>query len=217
MSSDRAAGTTRKTAAPRQRRAVETRDGLLATVESIVAKEGADAVTTTRVALESGVAVGTIYRYFEDRDAMLLAAYDATVVRVVDICHQALEALPEAVPVETAARNLLGIYLEAAESIPAHAGLLAAMRHLRPVEAGQSANEDRIVSELVAPFLARFVPAAARDGMRMHLMSLVIGTLVDLYLVTGDTEDRAMLRGELEAYVLFMVERALQAARDPAG
>lgn len=216
MRAEFVAGATQKTAEPRQRRAIETREGVLAAVERIVAGEGADAVTTTRVAAESGVAVGTIYRYFEDREAMLLAAYDATVQRVIGICHRALEELPADAHVEAAARNLLGIYLAAAEAIPSHAGLLAAMRRLRPVEAGQSANEDRVVNELVAPFLARFAPASAHDPVRMHLMSTVIGTLVDLYLVTEHADDRAMLREELEAYVVFMVERALQAERRDA-
>lgn len=207
MRADPVAGATHKIAEPRQRRAIETREGLLAAVERIIAAEGADAVTTTRVAAESGVAVGTIYRYFEDREAMLLAAYDATVVRVVGICHRALEELPGDAHIEAAARNLLDVYLSAAEAIPSHAGLLAAMRRLRPVEAGQSANEDRVVSELIAPFLARFAPASTGEPLRMHLMSTVIGTLVDLYLVTDDQDDRAMLRDELEAYVVFMVER----------
>ncbi|MCB2076512.1 MAG: TetR/AcrR family transcriptional regulator, partial [Novosphingobium sp.] len=112
---------------PRQKRSLRTRAALLSAVEDLVAAEGSDAVTTTRIAAETGVAVGTIYRYFADREALLLAAYDETVGRVVAECNKALATLPEETLAPDAARSLLRCYLEAAEAIPAHAGLLRAM------------------------------------------------------------------------------------------
>ena len=198
----------RTVAEPRQKRALETRAALLAAVERIVAAEGPEAVTTTRVAGESGTAVGTIYRYFADRDAMLLEAYDETVGRIVATCRAALETLPQELAVEEAAKQLLGVYLAAAEAIPSHSGLLAAMRRLRPVEADRPIEGDRIVTEIVAPFLARFGSGPA-DPLRFALMSALLGTMVDLYLVTPDLVGRAMLREEIEAHVVFMVRRAV--------
>jgi AcrR family transcriptional regulator len=151
--------------------------------------------------------VGTIYRYFSDRDALLLAAYDETVGRIVAECHAALDALPRDAGPEQAARALLGRYLEAAEAVPSHSGLLRAMRALRPVAADQEANEDRVSSEIFAPFLARFAPGANTSPAALRLISVVIGTLVDLYLVTENEADRSWLRGEIEAHVAFMVGR----------
>ncbi|MEX0954344.1 MAG: TetR/AcrR family transcriptional regulator [Rhizobiaceae bacterium] len=192
---------------PRQKRALETRAALLAASENLVAAQGPDAVTTTRVAAETGVSVGTIYRYFADREAMLLATYDETVSRIVARCHEALEALPADAGAPEAARVLLGRYLEAAEAIPAHSGLLRAMRTIRPVAADQEANEDRVTSEIFAPFLAGFAPGADASPAALHLMSVMIGTLVDLYLVTEGESERDWLRGEIEAHVAFMVGR----------
>lgn len=202
-----------KAARPRQRRAMETRAGLLAAVEAIVAAEGPDAVTTTRVAAETGAAVGTIYRYFSDRDAMLLAAYDATVDRLVDTCRAVLDTLPGDIGVEPAARRLLGVYIDAAEAIPAHSGLLAAMQRLRPVAVAQSIGEDRIVAELVGPFLARFAPALAAAPVQLQTLRAVLVTLVDLYLVTPDADDRAALHAEIGAHVVFMLGRLGAAGR----
>lgn len=198
-----------KGARPRQQRAIETRASLLAAVEAIVAEEGAPAVTTTRVAGDTGVAVGTIYRYFADRDAMLLAAYDETVGRLIDTCHAALENLPDDTPVEEAARHLLGVYLAAAEASPAHAGLLATMRLLRPVEIDRSATGDRVITDLVAPFFERFTPKKA-DPLRLQLMGATLGTMVDLYLVVPNAADRALLREEIEAHLIFMIERTVK-------
>jgi AcrR family transcriptional regulator len=195
------------TVVPRQKRALQTRAALLSAVERIVATEGPDAVTTTRVAAETGVAVGTIYRYFEDRDALLLAAYDETVGRIVGRCHAALEGLPADAGAQEAARALLARYLEAAEAVPAHAGLLRAMRAIRPVAADQAANDDRVITEIFAPFLSRFAPGANAPALALHLLSVTIGTLVDLYLITEGEAERHWLRREIEAHVSFMVGR----------
>lgn len=199
---------------PRRLRGLKTRASLLDAVEALVAAEGPVAVTTTRIAAETGVSVGTIYRYFTDREALLLAAYDATVNRIVARCVAVLEALPGNIQPAQAARHLLASYLNEAEAVPAHAGLLAAMRAIRPVEADQSGgNEVSITANLLAPFLEKFAPGAAVDPARLHFMNVLIGTMVDLYLVTPDPAERLGLRAEIEAHTLLALERTLIATR----
>lgn len=199
---------------PRQSRGLKTRAALLDAVEKLVAAEGPEAITTTRIAGETGVSVGTIYRYFSDREALLLAAYDATVSRIVARCAAVLEALPKDIPPAEAARCLLSCYLDEAESIPAHAGLLAAMRAIRPIEADQDGNnEASITADLLAPFLEKFAPGVVVDPARLHFMNVLIGTMVDIYLVTPDPSERLGLRAEIEAHTLLALERTLIAAR----
>ena len=194
---------------PRQKRAVKTREALLEAVERLVAAEGHAAVTTTRLAAETGISVGTIYRYFADREALLLAAYDATVARIVAVCAEELDGLPPDVPAVDAARTLLIRYLEAAEAVPAHAGLLSAMRAIRPIEADQlGENQAGILGKLIVPFLARFAAdAAAPEPGRLSFVNVLIGTMVDLYLVTSDPAVRATMLAEMEAHVALIVDR----------
>src|SRR5690606_8775571 len=111
---------------PLQARAVETRAALLRAVEEIVVESGAEAVTTTSVAERATMSVGSLYRYFKDRNALLLAAYDGTVARISTICAERLGELPPDTPAGEAAHQLLNIYLDTAETIPAHPGLLRA-------------------------------------------------------------------------------------------
>jgi AcrR family transcriptional regulator len=194
---------------PRQPRALRTRGALLAAVEQLVAMEGHAAVTTTRLAADTGVSVGTIYRYFADREALLLAAYDATVARIVETCATALDRLPANIPATEAATALLSGYLDAAKAIPAHAGLLAAMRAIRPIEADQQGeNQAGIMGELILPFLGRYLPSAeTADPVRLQFASALIGTMVDLYLVTEETSARQRIRAEIEAHLALIVER----------
>ncbi len=196
---------------PIQGRALKTRAALLRTVEEIVTAEGMAAVTTTRVAEQAGVSVGSLYRYFKDRDALVLAAYDATVARIIAICAETLAAIDENIAIEEAARRLLDTYLDAANAIPAHAGLLKAMRGIRTVEADQTgSNEVTVIGSLIAPFMEKFAPDADIDSSRLHFMNVLIGNLVDLYLITpGSSEARAGMRREIEAHVLLALERSV--------
>lgn len=198
-----------------QPRALRTRAALLAAVERIVAAEGAEAVTTTAVARETGVAVGTIYRYFADREAMLLAAYDATVTRIVATCAACLkggQAPGQTASPLQAADHLLSLYLETAEAIPAHAGLLRAMRALRPVEADQAGNNEiTIVGDLLLPFWRLYAGDATPDPARLHFLNVLLGTLVDLYLMTAEPAERRRLRIEIGAHMELALSRALAA------
>lgn len=196
-------------AVPVQNRALRTRATLLETVEEIVAAEGAAAVTTTAIAERAGVSVGTLYRYFADREALLLAAYDATVGRIVGTCAETLGNLSKDFSVDEAARRLLGTYLDAAEAIPSHAGLLQAMRAIRTIEADQSRSNDiAIIGDLFAPFLEKYAPGTLADPSRLHFMYVLVGNLIDLYLVTpGTPAARAAMRREIEAHTLLALER----------
>ena len=58
---------------PVQARSEDKLARVVRAAQAIVATEGAEAATTTRIAKDSGVAVGTIYRYFQNREGVLNA------------------------------------------------------------------------------------------------------------------------------------------------
>lgn len=196
---------------PLQARAVETRAALLRAVEEIVAESGAEAVTTTSVAERAAMSVGSLYRYFKDRNALLLAAYDDTVARISAICAERLAALPPDAPAGEAARQLLNIYLDTAETIPAHPRLLRTMRSLRTIENDQDGAKLFAVSHLIAPFLKKFSPRARPDPARLHFMNALLGNLVDLYLMSPPNRaSRSAMRKEIEAHLLLALERTIR-------
>lgn len=57
---------------PRQQRAAFTVAAIIEAARELLLKHGAEAVTTRQVAERAGVAVGTLYQYFSDRDALLM-------------------------------------------------------------------------------------------------------------------------------------------------
>ena len=193
-------------AIPSQQRAKRTIAQVLEAVETLVAAEGAAAVTTTRIAWQTGVAVGTIYRYFPDREALLLAAYDATVERIIAACAGRFAALSAEMDAPAAVAALIDAYLAAAAAIPAHQPLLREMQRLRPVAQDQARSADRVRTEILSPFLARFGYEAPDPG-RLAVLEALLSTLVDLYLITEEPEARDNIRAELEAHALLALSR----------
>ena len=71
--------------APQQPRSQAKIGQTVDAADRLLARHGAGAVTTTRVAAEAGIAVGTVYRYFPDKEAL----FDALAAR----CLTRFEAL----------------------------------------------------------------------------------------------------------------------------
>lgn len=83
--------TTRKQ--PRQKRAAFTVAAIIDAARELLLKHGADAVTTRQVAARAGVAVGTLYQYFPDRDAILMHLARQIMDEEVDLATRQLAYL----------------------------------------------------------------------------------------------------------------------------
>jgi len=62
---------------PQQARSQARISAALEAAVGLLEREGVDAVTTTRIAAEAGMAVGSVYRYFPDREAILDSIWKA--------------------------------------------------------------------------------------------------------------------------------------------
>jgi AcrR family transcriptional regulator len=59
---------------PKQARSRATWEAIVEAASQILERRGAEALSTTEVAERAGVSVGTLYQYFPDKHAILLAA-----------------------------------------------------------------------------------------------------------------------------------------------
>jgi AcrR family transcriptional regulator len=73
----------RTRAVPRQRRSSERVAKILAATRVILREQGANGVTTVAVARQARVSVGTFYRYFPSKKAVLIALYEAYLARLL--------------------------------------------------------------------------------------------------------------------------------------
>ena len=79
---------------PRQARSRATYDSILEAAVQVLARDGAAGLTTNRVAERAGVSIGTLYQYFPDKAAIVLAAAQRELARPDFLAHQ--KALVEA-------------------------------------------------------------------------------------------------------------------------
>lgn len=70
---------------PRQARSRQKLAQVLAAADRLLAADGVEALTTTRVAAEAGVSVGALYQYLPDRDAITEALADVYLARLEDL------------------------------------------------------------------------------------------------------------------------------------
>jgi len=99
---------------PRQRRALETVEAILDSVTRVLKREGAEAITTNRIAEVAGVSIGSVYQYFPDKRAILVALHERHIAEV--------DRMIESKLVENAAASLEGLVRALIEAmIDAHA------------------------------------------------------------------------------------------------
>ncbi len=71
--------------------AAERRQQIVEVTMDLVARNGVQATTTSRIAAAAGVSEATLYRHFASRTEMLLAAMDLVYERVFKVIHSADE------------------------------------------------------------------------------------------------------------------------------
>lgn len=108
---------------PVQKRSQQTIDGILDAAAQLLDRDGYHAVSTNQIAKAAHVSIGTVYRYFADKDAIVVALRART---EDDIMRRLVAALAEglALDVVAGARHVLAALVDALED---HRGVMAAV------------------------------------------------------------------------------------------
>ena len=77
---------------PQQPRSLKRVLGVLEVADRLLAAEGADALTTTRIAEAAGISVGSLYQYFPDRETIVEALAIAYWSDLLDLVEGVAEA-----------------------------------------------------------------------------------------------------------------------------
>lgn len=76
--------------APRQERARELFDAVLDAAAKEMVKSGYEHASTNRIAARAGVSIGSLYQYFEGKEAIVAALIDRHTAETKAVCHEAL-------------------------------------------------------------------------------------------------------------------------------
>jgi AcrR family transcriptional regulator len=89
-------GTLKPRKSPRQARAVATHDAIVEAAARIIAKGGLASFTTNAVAEMAGVSIGTLYQYFPNKDALMVALIERSQREQVERIKMAASAIGDA-------------------------------------------------------------------------------------------------------------------------
>jgi AcrR family transcriptional regulator len=96
---------------PVQHRSRDTVQAILDATFRVLAADG-DALTTTQVAGVAGVSIGTLYQYFPNRDALLIAAFGSHLEAAIEALEDSTgEALERGLALDAAVEHVVRAFL----------------------------------------------------------------------------------------------------------
>jgi len=98
----------------RQRRSRELVSAILEAGVQLLENEGDESLTTNRIAERAGVSIGSLYRYFPNKEAILAAIYDAKASSEIEEgrYRRFLEEDLSKIPLEQALRNVVQVAVD---------------------------------------------------------------------------------------------------------
>ncbi|MEA2339979.1 MAG: hypothetical protein QOG11_56 [Solirubrobacteraceae bacterium] len=196
---------------PQQDRSRDKMRRVLDAADRLLAHEGSDALATTRVAAAAGIAVGSLYAYFPDKDAIA----EALALRYWGEIERRIAAVVEAderEPLPDATRALLDAV---AEGFRASRGFRALwFSPLRTERLRDSTRPARItIGALVERLLAHHWPdadAAERATVARMYVLAGDGLLREAFRLDPEGDATVLLEGHrmLDAYVIARLGEA---------
>lgn len=159
---------------PQQQRSRDTVDRLLAAANEEFAIHGVGGATTTSIAERAGVSVGSLYRFFGDKEALAAALADRYLDAAVDAFGPliaAIESVDDVVP------TIRALVRTAAELQRSHAGYYRITQESAPDMADSPASGVR--STLVEYFAAELdrLGVGESPAARRRVVSMITETL----------------------------------------
>ena len=157
---------------PVQKRSQETVNRILAAAAQVLVQGGYEAMSTNNVARQAEISVGTIYRYFDDKDELLVALRDQTSADVTAALHRAAADAIGKTPIE-GARIMVETLVQGLES---HGGVAKALVNGVPLGTQSNVLPDieRQLSHVARLLLAHHRPELPDDEVEL-LTYLVMG------------------------------------------
>lgn len=215
---------------PTQARAQRTRAALLAAAEREFAQAGYAATTAKRIAARAGVATGSFYQYFRDKDVLLRELAEGR----LDALSERIRAVPWPAPARPTGAGvaLAGLEAQTRTRLEAAAGaivrlvldyhrrdkglhaVLSERRHADPeLDALSSAFERGLLAAIEAGLVAS---AGARPGADLKAIAFVLfgmveGTVHTHVLSLRTVSDKRLVE-TLAASMIALVEGMLKAS-----
>jgi AcrR family transcriptional regulator len=188
---------------PRQQRSAETVERILSAAARIFDERGYRGTTTNHVAQQAGVSIGSLYQYFPNKDALLVALAERHVDDVASRFGARLATLrQDRPPLDDTVRALLGLTVELNDTSRLHAILFSDCPRTPALVDRLGRFTDLLVSE-VAWHLERTGSGGADPELRARLVVAAADAAVhEVVLSLPPGAGRAAATDELVVLIL---------------
>jgi AcrR family transcriptional regulator len=165
------------------------RTAILDAAEELIAERGLQATALAQIAARAGVAVGTLYNYFDDRDALVRALFESRRATLKPKLRAAMVAGKD-LAFEPRLRQFMRELFEAFESHRRYLAAMFAAEHLKPQ--GTHADMKTAVDQLVAAGVEEGVIAKdAAEILAIMLRGAIRSVIVERLAAGGAFPDSA--------------------------
>lgn len=185
-------------APPKQARAREKQVAILKATESLVLSGELESISTTGIALKAGIPVGSIYRYFEDKEDILEQLYRKAYDEVEAKAADAQQRVEEGAKFADTIQPLLDNFWRTARTHPSFVPLTRwANRHfsLWDVTPGPASSLSGLIEQLFK--LTGIELPTGREAAIMRSIVTTSSVLIDQALEEDDEEAAKQLMSEL--------------------
>ncbi|MCJ7435362.1 MAG: TetR/AcrR family transcriptional regulator [Anaerolineales bacterium] len=196
---------------PKQPRGQQRVDLILNTAAVLFAEIGYENATTNAVAERAGISIGSLYRYFPDKDAILQALAERYRAEILALYDQVFTADVIYLPLPVLLDRLIDPFLEKYLLCPIYAHILLGADVSPEIAAASRELEQESIRRTAELFL-RVAPNLGEQRARLSatVVKAIIKSLVSLLAASNDPEYRRQIIIEFKRVLLAYAESTIQ-------
>ncbi|MBA54900.1 MAG: hypothetical protein CMK89_10650 [Pseudomonadales bacterium] len=190
---------------PQQKRAQEKYNAVLDACTQVLGQQDYGKITMLELSLESGVAVPTIYQYFDNKEAILLAWMDRMIDQVLATVSRLKSHMENDITLNDLVRGLLQGALSAFQTVQrAIANLLQQLPQTLSQQLLCSVEEKtlQMIKRLLPEFLPRLGDEEAAD-IQLRVLIKMIGGFLLFSVIKGEENNRLQAQGEALEHIVM--------------
>jgi AcrR family transcriptional regulator len=196
---------------PRQSRSQQTLDLILDTAAEMFVEVGYEATTTNALAEKAGISIGTLYRYFPDKDAVLKALADRYQQQSRELFKVVFVEDAKYLPLAVLLDRLIDPFLDMYCTYPVYAHILLGADVSADIAAASRGMEAEMIAEM-GKFIHRLAPHFTQE--RAYLVATVskavVKMLISLVIASQDKQYQAAVISEVKQMLLRYLEPLLK-------
>lgn len=180
---------------PVQARGHERAELILHTAQKMIGERGNDAVSMRQIAAAAGVPIGSVYQYYRDKNAVLLAIMEQYFEQINPAVAAILTPVRDMDELIVASDRALKRFIRFFDDDPALRNLWVCFQAV-PELATLDARETYRQAQLMTDIIKRCLPDLRRSDIRPFALfySNALSGLVRFALLIGDADSKAVIR-----------------------